>query len=104
VAVTVIRAAAGAAGAACVLLALLVLLMFVLLVLVAVLVFAWAGWLLARKPATARRDTMAKAITTHADFVHLRTIVLFLPEDQRRTLLARRRGHVPGGRKRIKPG
>jgi hypothetical protein len=64
-------------------------------VLLAMLMLAGAGWLLSREPTTAIRGRMPQATATHADFVHLRTIDFFLPEDQRRTLLARRRGHEP---------
>ncbi len=61
-------------------------------VILAVLVFAWAG-----RPdpetAAARMGTMMhQASTTHADLVHLRTVVLSFLGGQRRTLLARRRG------------
>jgi hypothetical protein len=49
--------------------------LMLMLMLVAVLVFAWArpgSW----EPATARRGRMHQASTTHADGVHLRTMVL----------------------------
>src|SRR5512146_2041727 len=45
-------------------------------------------------PAAIKADRTHPASTTHADFVHLRTVVLLsFHGDQRRTLRARRRWH-----------
>jgi hypothetical protein len=63
----------------------------VLLMLVTVLMFACAGPD-SREPATATRGRTHQASTTHADMVHLRTMVLLPSWDQRRALLAGRRG------------
>ena len=63
------------------------------LMLVAVLMFAWAtGRPGPEEPATATRCRMHQASTTHADRVHLRTMVLLPSWGQRRALLAGRRG------------
>jgi hypothetical protein len=63
----------------------------VLLMLVTVPMFACAGPD-SREPATATRGRTHQASTTHADMVHLRTMVLLPSWDQRRALLAGRRG------------
>jgi len=48
--------------------------------------------------AAAMMGAMVKASTTHADLVHIRTVLsLSFHRDQRRTLLVRRRGHKPVG-------
>jgi hypothetical protein len=72
-----------------------VLVVLAVLMLTAVLMFAWAGPGI-RRPTSATRGRMHQAITTHADIVHLRTMVLlsFLG-DRRRHRLAGHRGHVP---------
>jgi hypothetical protein len=63
----------------------------VLLMLVTVLVFACAGPD-SCEPATATRGRTHQASTTHADMVHLRTMVLLPSWDRRRALLAGHRG------------
>src|SRR5215469_7345352 len=73
-------------------------------VLLAMLVLAWAGCAGPPQPVTAKRNAMPRAATTHADFVHLRTMGLFLPECQRQTLLVRRRGHEPGEGRELSRG
>jgi hypothetical protein len=52
---------------------------------------AWAGPAdLVTPPATSRITKMPQASTTHADLVHIRTVLsLSFQGDQRRTLLAR---------------
>jgi hypothetical protein len=69
-----------------------------LILLLAMLGVAWAG-LAAIGPAAATRGRMHQATAMHADFVHLRTVSLFLPGVQRRTLLARCCGHESGRKK-----
>jgi hypothetical protein len=70
---------------------LVVLVLLVLLVLLAMRWFAWAGRADPFMPtATKRMNRMLQASTTHADFVHIRTVVsLSFQGDQRRTLQVR---------------
>src|ERR1700677_4759489 len=65
-----------------------VLLVLLVLVLLAMRWFAWAGRADPFMPtATRRTSRMLQASTTHADFVHIRTVVsLSFQGDQRRTL------------------
>jgi hypothetical protein len=64
--------------------------LLVLLVLLAMRMFAWAGTDPFMPPATSRISRMLQASTTHADFVHIRTVLsLSFQGDQRRTLLVR---------------
>src|ERR1700722_11805300 len=65
-------------------------------VLLAVLAFAWAAG--PNRAVTARRGTrMLQASATHADLVHLRTVVLLsFRNGSAPDAAARRRGHGPG--------
>src|SRR5580693_10114395 len=77
--------------------------LLVLLVLLAMRMFAWTGRADPFMPTATRMIRMLQASTTHADFVHIRTVLsLSFQGDQRRTLLARTPEHGPLGRKGLK--